>query len=297
MTTVLGQNQYGKAEVRLVRVVRDTPRHSIRDLNVSIALSGELEATHLTGSNAQVLPTDTAKNTVYAFARDRGVGEPEDFAIELAGHFVTSQPTIHRARVRVEEYLWDRIEVTGAAADAPAHSFVRSGTEVRTCEILFDGTAHQAVSGLKELTVLNSTGSEFHGFVEDRYTTLRPATDRILATRVDARWRHAWTGGDDRPDFAASYAAAQRHLLEAFATTHSLSLQQTLYAMGRSVIRNLPGVDEIRLSLPNKHHFLVDLEPFGLENPGEVFHAADRPYGLIEGTVLREGAAQLLPTD
>jgi urate oxidase len=54
-------------------------------------------------------------------------------------------------------------------------------------------------------------------------------------------------------------------------------------------------VDEVRLELPNKHHFLVDLEPFGLKNDNEVYYAADRMYGLIEGTVHREGVLPVIP--
>ena len=79
-------------------------------------------------------------------------------------------------------------------------------------------------------------------------------------------------------------------LVEAFVDTYSLSLQQTLYQMGRRVLEKRPEIVEVRLSLPNKHHLLVDLAPFGLDNPNEVFVAADRPYGLIEGTVLRDDA-------
>ena len=81
----------------------------------------------------------------------------------------------------------------------------------------------------------------------------------------------------------------RRLLLEQFATIHSLALQQTLYGMGQAVLEAASEVAEIRFSAPNKHHFLVDLSPFGVDNPGEVFFAADRPYGLIEASVvLRE---------
>jgi urate oxidase len=68
---------------------------------------------------------------------------------------------------------------------------------------------------------------------------------------------------------------------------HSLALQQTLWEMGRAALEVHPGIAEISLQAPNKHHFVVDLSPFGLENPNEVFYAADRPYGLIEATVTR----------
>ena len=289
--TRIGQNQYGKAETRVVRVVRDGDTHRLKDLNVSVALSGDMDDVHLSGSNANVLPTDTTKNTVYAFAHKHGIESAEAFAVHLARHFVTSQAPIRRARIRVEEYGWERI-----GAGDRGHSFVRTGQETRTTEVTFDGERWQVVSGLKDLVVLNSTDSEFWGFVKDQYTTLKEAYDRILATEVTARWRFNWTAdGAPAPDWEDAYAQARRHLLDGFAQTYSLSLQQSLFAMGSRVIENVPEIDEVRLSLPNKHHFLVDLEPFGLKNDNEVYFAADRPYGLIEGTVLRDGAEPAIP--
>jgi urate oxidase len=292
LTVVLGPNRYGKAETRVVRVTRDGDVHHLKDCNVSIALSGDMEEVHRSGRNDAVLPTDTQKNTVYAFAAKHGIGEIEEFALLLARHFVDSQPTIHHARVAIEEYTWDRVPGAGG------HSFVRSGRETRTCLVHHDRDGRATVvSGLADLVVLNSTGSEFHGFIEDEYTTLQPTTDRVLATEVTAQWRHRavpdpGTGGDSEcgVNYGESYEAARRCLLAAFAETHSLSLQQTLFAMGRRVLTERPEICEVRLALPNKHHFLVDLAPFGMDNPGEVFYAADRPYGLIEGTVLHDDA-------
>ncbi|WP_326821364.1 factor-independent urate hydroxylase [Streptosporangium sp. NBC_01756] len=290
MAVILGPNRYGKAETRVVRVVRDGGVHRIKDVNVSSALSGDMDEVHLSGDNSAVLPTDTQKNTAYVFARKYGLEQIEDFALLLARHYVDSQPAVHHARVEIEEYLWDRIPLPGPQAER--HSFVRSGRETRTCVVHHDrdGTT-TVVSGLKDLVVLNSTGSEFSGFAVDEYTTLRPATDRVLATEVSAGWRHvpgaSPAGGS--AGFGESYSEVRRCLLEAFADTHSLSLQQTLYAMGRRVLETRGEICEVRLAMPNKHHFPVDLTPFGLDNPGEVFYAADRPYGLIEGVVLDDG--------
>ncbi|MEV0384481.1 factor-independent urate hydroxylase [Nonomuraea sp. NPDC050643] len=278
MSVKLGPNRYGKAETRLVRVVREGPVHHIKDISVSTSLSGDMEAVHLTGDNAAVLPTDTQKNTAYAFAARHGVGQIETFALLLARHFVESQPSIHHARVEIDEYGWHR---------AGPHSFVREGGEVRTCVVHHDRDGRgTVVSGLKDLVVLNSTGSEFHGYIVDEYTTLQPTDDRILATAVSAQWRH--TG--DGPPPETSYQRVRQSLIDAFADTHSLSLQQTLYAMGERALKAAPEICEIRLAMPNKHHFPVDLSPFGLDNANEVFYAADRPYGLIEGGVLREDA-------
>ncbi|MEU0059451.1 factor-independent urate hydroxylase [Streptomyces sp. NPDC006334] len=291
---VLGPNRYGKAETRVVKVTRDGATHHIKDLNVSVSLSGDMEEVHCSGSNAGVLPTDTTKNTVYAFAKEHGVDSPEQFGIHLARHFVTSQQSIHRARIRVEEYTWERIETSGEGA----HSFVRKGQETRLAQIAYDGERWEVLAGLKDLTVLNTTDSEFWGYVKDRYTTLPEAHDRVLATEVSGRWRLNWTDdAQPAPDWNESYARTREHLLSAFAETHSLSLQQTLYAMGSRIVEHRPEIDEVRFSLPNKHHFLVDLAPFGLENDNEVYFAADRPYGLIEATVLRDGCEARIPED
>ncbi|CAM5574335.1 MULTISPECIES: factor-independent urate hydroxylase [Streptomyces] len=306
MPTILGQNQYGKAENRVVKITRDGDTHHIKDLNVSVALSGDLEDVHLSGSNAHCLPTDTTKNTVYAFAKEHGIESAEQFGIHLARHFVTSQEPIRRARIRIEEYAWERIETSEAAAqfigaDEVKHSFVRKGQETRLTQITYDGEKWQVISGLKDLVVMNSTNSEFWGYIKDKYTTLKEAYDRILATEVSGRWRFNWTDDDQRmPNWERSYAQVKKHLMHAFAETYSLSLQQTLYQMGSRIINNRAEIDEVRFSLPNKHHFLVDLEPFGLKNDtaeGAVYYAADRPYGLIEATVLRDGVEAEIPTD
>ena len=302
MPTILGQNQYGKAENRVVKITRDGGTHHIKDLNVSVSLSGDMTDVHYSGSNAHVLPTDTTKNTVYAFAKEHGIESAEQFGILLARHFVTSQAPIHRARIRIEEYAWDRIESAAApGGDGKEHSFVRKGQETRVTQTTFDGETWQVISGLKDLTVLNSTDSEFWGYAKDKYTTLQEAYDRILATEVSARWRYGWSSDDEpAPHWDESYEQTKKHLLRAFAETYSLSLQQTLYQMGTRIIDNRSEIDEVRFALPNKHHFLVDLKPFGLKNDtedGAVYVAADRPYGLIEATVLRDGIEPRIPLD
>ncbi|CAM5705485.1 hypothetical protein SVIOM74S_03604 [Streptomyces violarus] len=189
MPTILGQNQYGKAENRVVKITRDGATHHIKDLNVSVSLSGDMEEVHYSGSNANVLPTDTTKNTVYAFAKEHGIESAEQFGIHLARHFVTSQEPIHRARIRIEEYAWERIEASDAnsrfiGADEVKHSFVRKGQETRLTQITYDGSSWEVISGLKDLVVMNSTNSEFWGYVKDKYTTLKEAYDRILATQA-----------------------------------------------------------------------------------------------------------------
>ena len=275
---VLGENRYGKAESRVVRIVRDTPRHEIVDLNVSSSLRGDFDAAHVSGDQAAVLPTDTQKNTAFAYAKLHGVSSPEDYALALASRLLEAAPAAAAAEVRVEQYAWDRLG---------QHAFARRGGEVRTCEVTVSRSGASVVSGLKDLVVLKSTGSEFKGFLVDEFTTLAETDDRILATSLVARWRHDSTD----VDWNASFDDVREVLLSTFATTYSRALQETLYLMGSAVVDTMPGIAEISFSAPNRHHFLVDFSGFevdGLTNDGEVFIAADRPYGLIEATVVRD---------
>ena len=288
----LGANRYGKAEVRVMRVARGAGPGGIgdviRDWNVSTSLSGDLAATHLTGDNSAVLATDTQKNTVYAFAQRLGPVPPEVLGMELAAHFVGTQPQITRARVAVEEYGWTPVGES-------RHSFARSGELTRACRVVHDEEEGvSVVAGIEDLTVLNTTNSEFWGFPRDEYTTLAETRDRMLATQVSAWWRYRGAGPSDGrspgPDWDAAFRIAREALLSAFSETYSYSLQQTLYAIGGRIIEAVPDACEVRLALPNKHHFIVDLEPFGQPNDNEVYFAADRPYGLIEGSVLADDA-------
>ena len=282
MSIRLGDNQYGKAETHVVRITKGQT-HDIKDLNVSIALAGDFAESHLEGDNSKVVPTDTQKNTVFAFASEP-VGEAEEFALKLGRHFVKEFAAVMRARVTIEEFPWVRISVGGKRSP---DAFMRRGAEKRLVLVTCRKNEEWVVAGLSDLVVLKSAGSEFWGFPRDRYTTLQETHDRILATAVTARWRYA---GATTIDWAKSYDEARRILLETFAVKRSLALQQTLYDMGEAVLASRPEVAEIRLAMSNKHHFPVDLTRFGLDNTNEVFYASDRPYGLIEGTVVRDDA-------
>jgi urate oxidase len=286
---ILGKNQYGKAENRLVRIYRDQPRHEIHDVNVSTCLRGDFSAAHLAGDQSEVLPTDTQKQTIYAYAKEKGLTSIEDYGLTLARHFVSDVEPVQGARVEIDEYAWERVIVDGAEHD---HTWVRKGQEVRTAAITVDADGEWVVGGLKDLVILKSTGSEFAGFLSDPYTILEPTHDRVMATSLVAQWRFTTT----EVDWEATYVGVKAQLTKQFAVVQSLALQQTLFEMGRAVLETYPTIAEVRLSAPNRHHFVYDLSPFGVDNPNEVFHADDRPYGLIQATVARDDALPAGPS-
>ena len=278
--TRLGENAYGKSRVRLVKVSRRDGRHELRDLTVSIRLEGEFEDAHLRGDNRDVLPTDTMKNTVYALARQTEIDAIEDFARTLATHFLPDNRAVTRSRVSVREHGWYSIPVGGRPHP---HAFVRGSDEVDLATVTAEADAVRVESGIDELRVLKTTGSGFEGYPRDRYTTLRETSDRVLATAMRVRWTYGLT----EISYSEIRPRAREAILETFAEHESRSVQHTAYAMGEAVLERCPEIDAVAFSLPNKHHLLVDLTPFALDNPNEIFVATEEPYGLIEAIVRR----------
>ncbi|HUL32708.1 MAG TPA: urate oxidase [Candidatus Eisenbacteria bacterium] len=278
MTTRLGENYYGKQRVRILQVTRHVDRHDVKELTVGIRLEGDFETAHTQGDNSKVLPTDTMKNTVYVLAKKHGIETPEHFCLLLANHFLDTQPQISRTRIDANETLWVRLPF---GRKAHPHTFTRSSEERRTASVLAGRTEKRVQAGIKGLFVLKTTDSAFEGFLRDSYTTLKEDRNRILATVV----RASWTYRTGTPDFESIWHGVRQTLLETFAEHDSKSLQQTLYAMGRAAVKKFGDICAIHLSLPNKHYNLVDLSPFHLDNPKELFLPTDEPHGLIEATI------------
>lgn len=276
-------NGYGKSAVRLVTVRRQPHANELKDITVAIRLEGDFDSAYSDGDNRRVLPTDTMKNTVYAFAAEHPFDDIEAFGLLLSDHFLRESPPAASARVELSEHLWERLD---------PHSFRRSGGERRTAVVTRTRESGQNVriaAGIEDLVVMKTSRSAFEGFPHDRYTTLPETSDRLLATSVSASWTY---GRADLP-FGELWTEVRSRLLRAFAGHDSRSVQHTLYAMGRAVLEGegaeggMGEVEEIHLALPNIHHLPVDISRFGLEDRREVFVATTEPFGLIEATMRR----------
>ena len=281
MSVRIAQNNYGKSRVRLIKVARDSDRHEIQNLSIDIALEGDFDAIHKEGDNRLCLPTDTMKNTVYALAGEtREIEEAEAFGVRLATHFLSNCPQVRRARLKLAEHGWKRMEVGNAEHD---HSFVRGSDEKRLALIDATREATTVESGVEDLIVLKTTRSGFAGFPRDNYTTLPEATDRIFSTAIKSVWRY------ETPEAATNevFHAIRQTIIEVFAEHNSLSVQHTLYAMGEAVLEQFAEVVEIAFSLPNIHCLPIDMTKFGQQNENRIFVPTDEPHGLIEARLTR----------
>jgi urate oxidase len=275
---MLADSSYGKSGVRLVQVTRKVDRHVLRDLTVAVRFEGEYDASYVEGDNSDVLPTDTMKNTVYAFAARGPLEEPESFGIALSQHFLERNPKLERVTLEVSEHLWNRIQVEGRDH---GHAFVQQA-EQRTAQLRMDRREVVVRAGISGLVILKSSQSAFSGFPRDEFTTLPETRDRILATSLTATWRY-----DSGAPYGPAWHAVRRTLLETFANHDSESVQHTLHSMGQAVLDNVPDVADIHIVMPNRHHLPIDLTRFGLENRNEIFVATEEPFGLIQATVRR----------
>ncbi len=271
----IGPNRYGKSAIRLVKIVRAPFGHRVRDLTVAVQLEGDFDSSYVDGDNSLVVATDTMKNTVYAFAREHLTGAVERFGAVLARHFV-DVPQVARATVSFEEHPWLAI---GEAPDA----FLRDRSWTRTARVFAEGEGLSFGAGIADLTLMKSGKSAFAGFPRDEYTTLPDTDDRIMATKLTAVWSY----GSEPADFDASFDGVRGTLLDVFAEHHSESVQHSIWLMGRAIIERHPEVAEVTMTLPNLHHWLADLSPFGQPNDREIFIATTEPHGLIQATVRR----------
>lgn len=275
----LAANRYGKAAIRLVRVARDPNGHRVRDLTVAIALEGDFDAAHTDGDNSQVVATDTMKNTAYAFAKEHLDGSIEAYGRALAEHFLEA-PQVDTATVNIRGHHWSAIDVAGRPAP---DAFVRGGEGTRLATVSASRGGVVVEAGVEDLIVMKTTRSAFSGFPRDRYTTLPETDDRLMATKITAVWRY----GSPDLDADATFAAVRATLLEVFADHDSPSVQASIWIMARAILERHEEIEEIRMVLPNLHHWLVDLSAFGLDNDREIYTPTTEPHGLIEATVRR----------
>jgi urate oxidase len=277
----LGENQYGKSRVRLSRITRHADRDDFQEWNVRVLLRGDFEGSFTKPDNSNILPTDTMKNTVYSLARDSRAATIEEFAMELGDYLLENNTPVTSTAVEISERAWRPIVVDDKLEP---HTFKLDGPQVQTVHATrAKRGAWLVTSGVDGLTILKTTNSAFEGFFVDRLTTLKPVSDRIFGTSATATWQF----GVPEPEYAAVRERVLSALLKEFAVHNSKSVQHTLFDMGKAALAATPEITQITLIMPNLHHLLADLGPFGQANPNHIFVPIDEPHGYIEATIER----------
>ncbi len=276
---LLSQN-YGKSRVRVMKVLKEGATHTVKELSVRVALEGDFDSSFTEADNSLVVPTDTVKNTVNILAHDHLGSDNEPFARCLAAHFLTRYAQVKKVRVWIEERLWDRLQISGAPHP---HSFSQANRARPFVQLTQDADTSVMESGVRDLIVLKSTASGFANYPKCEFTTLPETSDRIFATAIEATWR--WSG--EPASYSAASTALVAAMLKPFAENYSPSVQATIWEMGQAALTACPQISQITLALPNLHCLLLNLKPFGRDNPNVTFVPTDEPHGQIEATIAR----------
>jgi len=277
----LGENRYGKSRVRLSRITRHADHHDFNEWTVEVLLQGDFETSFTEADNSKILPTDTMKNTVYSVARASTAATIEEFAVELGDYLLNNNAQVDKASVEIQKKAWERMEIDGTPEST---TFRLAGPELNTVLAVREkGSPWSITSGIDGLVILKTTKSAFTGYIKDKLTTLKPATDRIFGTRATVKWDYTTPAAD----FAAVRARVVAALLNEFAAHMSMSVQHTLFDMGKAALAAAPEIARVHLTMPNLHHLLADLSPFGQDNPNHIFVPIDEPHGTIEATIER----------
>lgn len=277
----LGKNTYGKSRVRLSRITRHNDHHDFDEWTVHVMLEGDFSSSFTEADNSKVLPTDTMKNTVYYIARGSKAETIEAFAMELGDYLIDNHAQVSKVSIRIEARSWERMSIDGKTEPT---TFKMGGPELQTVRAERESRGPWTViSGIDGLTIVKTTKSAFVGYERDKLTTLKPADDRILGTRATVEWEY--TGSS--PDYAQTRITVLAALLKEFADHDSASVQHTLFDMGKAALKAAPQISRIHLSMPNLHHLLADMSPFGQDNPNHIFFPIDEPHGTISATVER----------
>jgi urate oxidase len=280
----LATQRYGKSRVRVMKILRDAEnadRHAVKELTARVLLEGAFDRCYTAADNADVIATDTMKNTIYVLAHEHLGADNEPFAQRVAEHFLGRHAHVSQVTVELDERVWTR------QAGHP-HSFAHAQV-ARPFTRLVAGAdgARRHESGIRELVILKSTGSGFEGFLRDDFTTLPDTRERILATSMRATW--LWSTPPTPPP--VSYHRTNQAIVDAllvpFMQRYSPSVQATLFEMATAALEACPEIARVTLAMPNLHCLPIDLTRFGRTNRHELFVPTDEPHGDIEATVSR----------
>lgn len=276
----IGASSFGESRLRMLRVVRRGDRHDARDLTVSCRFEGDFGPAFEEGRQGEVLPGEALKNLVYATARAHGGDEIETLGIALCQRVLDVSPRITRARVDVEELPWGRVIAGGKPQ---GQVFLAGATETRTAAVTSNGRQTAVVAGIADLMLMRSSG-----FVPPRRTaegdddeTLQP----LLVGALTARWTYHSADVTFGP-FRQGVRAA---ILDTVARPAARSVQHMLYTVADVVLASYEEIADVTLALRERPYRPADLFSAGIENPDELFVAADEPLGIVEVTVERDG--------
>ncbi|WP_308634264.1 factor-independent urate hydroxylase [Paenibacillus silvisoli] len=293
---------YGKGDVLTYRTyaapltVAPIPESSFRgDVNiifahnVTFSVSGEsLLGSFSEGDNSQVVATDSMKNFILRHAAGYGGSTTEGFLAYVAEAFLKRYPHISEIEVRAARLPFETLQVGDeAGSEVSGLVFRRSHNEHAQACLALKRTAEEGglsftghLCGLEDVQLIKVSGSSFHGFIRDEYTTLPDIFDRPLFIFLNIHWRYEEL--EDALDGERGlYVAAEqiRDLAQSvFHQVQSPSIQYLVCQIGLRILTRFPQLAEVRFESNNRTWETV-VEPDPATNAG-VYTEPRPPFGF-----------------
>ena len=282
-------NHYGKSCVKVAKIIKYSTHHDFKEFIVDIQLYGDFLKSFVIPTNENVIPTDTMKNTVYVLAQQHSMDSPIEFGVDLTSYFLNKFSHVSKVNVEITEIVWNRVILDNNKEHT--HGFVDKQTHQLKC--LVSNTKGQEIdikAGIVNLSILKTKGSSFDGFMIDEYTTLKPASDRIMATKANIFWSYDDIYDLKTIDHNVIYQKVKQLAVQTFVMhDESKSVQHTIHIIGHNVLNSIKEIQRIEINLPNSHYVLSNITDFGLENDNQIFIPSPEPYGNIFASLSKQG--------
>jgi len=278
----LGASSQGESRLRMLRIVRRGDRHDARDLTVSIRFEGDFTTAYLEGRSSGIIPGETLKTFVYKTAREHAGAEIEVLGLALCRRVLETHRQVSRVRIEIAEQPWTRMDV---GAKPQGQAFLLGGPEQRTVAVTSNGTKTAVVSGIDQLVLMRTSGFLPRRPAPRADDGLDDAVQALLVGGLTAKW--TYTNAD--VTFGPYRQGVRAAITETFAMHAARSVQHTLYAIADVVLATYEEILDVTLAMHERPYRPADLFSADLENPDELFVAAEEPLGVVEVTVEREG--------
>jgi urate oxidase/2-oxo-4-hydroxy-4-carboxy-5-ureidoimidazoline decarboxylase len=243
------RSYYGKCDVSAYRLNRDgrcaEGGSPVFGANVTILVYGDaFWPTYQTGDNTGLIATDSMKNFV-----QREMLNYEGADLEACCNFLGTK--LLEIYPQIEGLQISAVEVPYSSIPGSSVAFAPGGPDRATArlELNRDGMVEIA-SGIREFKLLRLSGSAFHGFVRDQYTTLADIANRPLHMWLDLEW--LYTGPSAAFSSGAITAAVRRIVHDVFHSFESGSIQQVIYQIGTLMLSSISSIAEVHLEANNR---------------------------------------------
>lgn len=236
---VMVDHSYGKESVHLCRKIESESGSTFRELWVTFDLHGGMADSYRHGDNSMIIPSDALKNRVLAYLAMTGDESLEALSVAIAMKLLEGVSSVDQVQVSMREIRW----IADGSIDWPYLKRTPMPGEVEVV-LERENISAPKIFGTLQVEVLRGGSSSFMGFLRDEFTDQNDVVDRVLKGTVTCRYRHGCLVSESDEILRDSLCTK---IVSEFSNTSSRSVQETLYGVASTAMREFPSLEELEL--------------------------------------------------